>query len=112
MEQRTMPIEYQIVYWRDIPAQLKLRSGDQRASRSLDPRFQEAIDEAAMQAHTISTDEYLEDWRTSDWLEQEDDSDLERFAADLVQKIEADFPPARLEGLKKNKGFEPGLAPA
>lgn len=101
-----MPIQYQIYYWRDIPAQVRLRSGGQRLARSLDPRFQEAIDEAAMQARTTSTDDYLEDWRTSDWLEQDADLDLESFAADLVEKIEADFPPDRLEAFKKNKGWQ------
>ncbi|HLE14866.1 MAG TPA: virulence factor [Anaerolineales bacterium] len=102
-----MPILYQIVYWRDIPAQVRVRSGSQRAARSLDPRFQEAIDEAAMQARTTSSDDYLEDWRTTEWQEQGGDSDLENFAASLVEKIESEHPEARLEALKKNKGYEP-----
>jgi hypothetical protein len=100
-----MPIRYQIVYWRDIPAQVRLRSGSQRAARSLHSRFQEAIDEAAMLDRTTSTDDYLDDWRTSDWLERENGSDLETFAAALVAELEAEFPPEQLETLKKNKGY-------
>jgi hypothetical protein len=101
-------IQYQIVYWRDIPAQVRLRRGDQRVARSLDPRFQEAIDEAAMQARTTSSEDYLADWRTSAWLEENDEPDLERFAAGLVARLEADYPPGRLEELKREKGYAPG----
>ncbi len=37
-----MPI-YQIMYWNDIPAQIKVQSGRQRAKKILPQRFQEAI---------------------------------------------------------------------
>ena len=60
-----MSVTYQIVYWRDIPAQIKLRSENGRLARSLSPRFQEAIDAAAMRANATGTDAYLEEWRTS-----------------------------------------------
>jgi hypothetical protein len=42
--------EIQVVFWRDIPAQVKARRGRERAARGLDPRFQEAVDAAAMRA--------------------------------------------------------------
>ncbi len=38
----------EIVYWRDIPAQVKARAGRQRATKPLSERFQQAIDIAAM----------------------------------------------------------------
>src|SRR5512143_243660 len=101
-----MSYTYQIVYWRDIPAQVRLRSGRERISRSLAPRFQDAIDAAAMVGRTTSTDDYLEEWRSSEWLTGEGDPDLERFADDLVARIEADYPPTRLEALIKTKGRE------
>lgn len=97
---------YQIVYWRDIPAQVRLRSGRERISRSLAPRFQEAIDAAAMIGRTTSTDDYLEEWRSSEWLIGEGDPDPERFADDLVAQLETDYPPARLEALMRNEGRE------
>ena len=97
---------YQIVYWRDIPAQVRLRSGRERISRSLSPRFQEGIDAAAMLGRVTTTDNYLEEWHSSEWLTGEGDPDLERFAEDLVAQIEADYPQARLEALIKNQGRE------
>jgi hypothetical protein len=97
---------YQIVYWRDIPAQVRLRSGRERISRSLSPRFQESIDAAAMLGHMTTTDNYLEEWRSSEWLTGEGDPDLERFADDLVTQIETDYPQARLEALIRNQGRE------
>jgi hypothetical protein len=97
---------YQIVYWRDIPAQVRLRSGRERISRSLAPRFQEAIDAAAMIGRTTSSDEYLDEWRSSEWVAAEGDPDPELFADELVARLEADYPPARLEALMRNEGRE------
>ena len=39
------------------------KEGRTRAARELPPRFQEAIDAAAMRAGLIGTDAYLEEWR-------------------------------------------------
>jgi hypothetical protein len=50
---------YQIVSWRDIPAQVKARSGRTRAGRELSERFQVFIDRAAMRAGLFNTDDYL-----------------------------------------------------
>ena len=105
-----MNYTYQIVYWRDIPAQLRIRSGDQRFSRSLDQRFQEAIDSAAMTAGKTSTDDYLEDWRNSEWLSATGDEDPARFADALVTEIESQYPDARLEALRKSAGRGPSPA--
>ena len=61
-----MTVEYQIIYWRDVPAQLKVRAaGARRLSRELSDRFQKAIDEAAMRAGLTGTDDYLAAWRIS-----------------------------------------------
>src|SRR3989337_1141671 len=71
-----MNFTYQILYWRDIPAQVKVRSGKERLARSLSPRFQEAIDEAAMRARTTGSDDYLEEWRSTEWQSEEGDPNL------------------------------------
>jgi hypothetical protein len=96
---------YQVVYWRDIPAQIKLRAGRDRRSYSLPPRFQEAIDEAAMLSRATSTDAYLEDWRTSDW--KPIDGEPDQLATDLLAAIEADYSPERLKTIVVNKGYNP-----
>lgn len=98
-----MNLTYQILYWRDIPAQVKVRSGRERIARSLSPRFQEAIDEAAMRARTTDSDEYLEDWRSTEWQAGEGDPNI--FADSQVAEIEAAYPPERLDTLIENKGY-------
>lgn len=98
-------ILYQIVYWRDIPAQIRLRAGRERRSYSLPPRFQEAIDEAAMLSRATSTESYLEEWRTSEW--QSMDGELEQLAIDLITALEAEFTPERLKTFVANKGYKP-----
>jgi len=55
--------ELTVIWWRDIPAQVTAKEGRTRAARELEPRFQEAIDAAAMRAGLIGTDAYLEEWR-------------------------------------------------
>jgi hypothetical protein len=99
-----MSTNYQILYWRDIPAQVKLRSGRQRLAQPLPARFQEAIDEAAMRARTTGTDDYLNEWRASEW--QSRDQDPEPLAQLLLQEIEQDYPAERLETLIANKGID------
>jgi len=99
-----MKTSYQIVYWRDIPAQVRLRYERERVSRQLDARFQEAIDAAAMRAQATSTDAYLEDWRSDDW--QSVGEDPQSLGNRLVTEIEAAYPAERLEVLMRNGGYE------
>ena len=42
--------ELTVIWWRDIPAQVTAKQGRTRTARELAPRFQEAIDAAAMRA--------------------------------------------------------------
>jgi len=101
-----MNVTYQIVYWRDIPAQVRLRSGRERLAKALPDRFQEAIDEAAMRARITNADDYLEEWRSTDW--QERPGELESLANELVAEIDASYPVERLETLKQNNGIQAG----
>jgi hypothetical protein len=99
-----MSTSFQIVYWRDIPAQIKVRSDGQRINRQLSPRFQEAIDAAAMRGNATSADDYLADWHSSDW--QLSSTDPERLADALAVEIEAEYTPERLKKLVVSQGFE------
>jgi hypothetical protein len=94
----------QIVYWRDIPAQIKVREGRTRFSRPLPTRFQEAIDSAAMRAGAIGTDEYLAEWRTSEAVERA--GPPETVADEVVPELEAAYPDERLKVLVENAGKE------
>lgn len=99
-----MSSTYQIIYWRDIPAAVKTRSGRQRTNRPLSDRFQVAIDAAAMLGHSTSTDAYLEEWRSSEWVEVDEQPDV--LAERLAQQLEDDYPDERLEKLKLNQGYD------
>jgi len=97
-----MSASYQVVYWRDIPAQVKVRHAGGRVARPLSDRFQAAIDEAAMRSGAANSDSYLAEWRTSDW--QARDGEPEALAAGLVAELEAAYPPERLTALSANGG--------
>ena len=94
--------EVQVVLWRDIPAQVKARQGGERAARGLDPRFQEAVDAAAMRAGLTDTDDYLAEWRASEWEERP--GTLEQVADQRAAEIEAEYATERLRSLVENGG--------
>lgn len=52
-----------VIYWRDIPAQVKARAGRNRVSTPLPDRFMVAVDRAATIAGKTTTDEYIAEWR-------------------------------------------------
>ncbi|MCY4605746.1 MAG: virulence factor, partial [Gemmatimonadetes bacterium] len=58
-------IQYQVLYWRDIPVQIKLFVGRRPSSHTLPDRFQLAIDRIAMQEGLVGTDAYLDQWHWS-----------------------------------------------
>jgi hypothetical protein len=95
---------YQIVYWRDIPAQVKVKSGRVRAARQLGDRFQVVIDRAAMRSGMFNTDDYLSAWRTSEAQEREGDPDA--VAEAVAAEIEAAYSNERLEALAASGGAE------
>jgi len=52
-----------VIFWRDIPAQVKARAGRTRVSAPLPDRFMVAVDRAATIAGKTTTDEYIAEWR-------------------------------------------------
>jgi hypothetical protein len=52
-----------VIWWRDIPAQVIAREGRRTHKVVLHPRFQVAIDKAAMKADKRSANDYIEEWR-------------------------------------------------
>lgn len=99
-----MKVRHQIIYWRGIPAQVRVEGDGPRVTRPLSPRFQEAIDQAAMVAGAEGSDEYLAGWRVSDWRQEEGDA---RQVADRLQhELEAAYPETRLSALIRKRGRE------
>ena len=57
---------YQVLYWRDIPAQLRVETDHDEVRVGLGPRAQLRIDAVAMELGLHGTDEYLDHWLWSD----------------------------------------------
>lgn len=81
---------YQILYWADLPVQVKASEGRNRASAALGERFQEAVDAAAMAAGLVGSDAYTEQFR---WSEpQERAGSPAEVAAAAAAEVEAQWP--------------------
>jgi hypothetical protein len=87
--------EYQVTYWRDLPSLVVAREGDHVTKSPLAPRFQEAIDEAAMRLGDTGSDDYLAGWRRGDWTAH--DGSTTEVADHVVAALEAEWPPERLQ---------------
>ena len=90
-----------IIYWRDIPAQVTARDGDRTHKLILEPRFQEAIDRAAMKAGKAGFDDYIGEWRRES---EPCGDDLEAEATGRAERLEADSTKEVLAGLAANGG--------
>jgi hypothetical protein len=77
--------EYQVTFWRDLPSLVAARHGEQVVKAQLSPRFQEAIDEAAMRLGEVGSDDYLAGWRRGDWTPAEGDP------TDVVERVVSDL---------------------
>jgi hypothetical protein len=82
--------EFQILYWHDIPLQVRAREGRLRVSRVLAPRFQAAVDNASMKSGLTGDDEYLDLLHWSD--PQERDGGPDEVAAAIAAEIESRYP--------------------
>jgi hypothetical protein len=59
----TVPGTLTVIWWRDIPAQVIAKDRRQAHKVVLHPRFQVAIDRAAMKAGKKAFSDYIEEWR-------------------------------------------------
>lgn len=95
----------QVLYWHDIPAQVRAVSGRERRSVSLSDRFQEAIDRAAMMVGVIDSDEYTDLYA---WGEpQEREGSPQEAAQAVAAELEAQYATidwrATAEALRKQR---------
>jgi hypothetical protein len=61
---------YQILYWQDIPSQVKAWDDFDEVKVELPPRFVARIDQAAQAQGLTGTDDYLAQWRWGESLER------------------------------------------
>ena len=93
-----------VISWRDIPAQVIVKLGRETAKVPLAPRFQEAVDRAAMRAGKGGSAAYLADWKRSAPRAVSDDLSAEATAE--AARLEADYSDERLEQLIRAHGLD------
>ena len=80
---------YQILYWKDIPAQVRVFEGRKPISQPMPIRFQEPIDRVAMDEGLEGTDDYLDQWK---WTKrQERPGSPNEVLASLLKELEENF---------------------
>jgi cvfA/B/C family virulence factor len=77
-----------VIWWRDIPAQVVAKDGRRASKIVLHPRFQVAIDRAAVKAGRRSMDEYIAEWHK---IQRACGDDLEAEATAEVARLEATY---------------------
>lgn len=89
---------YQVLYWRDIPAQVRVyrgRSGGRRPlSRQMPDWFQQEIDRVAMRDGMTGTDAYLDEWHWSEKKEWPgEEAEAEAVAEAVLKRLENEYKP-------------------
>lgn len=77
-----------VIWWRDIPAQVIAKDRRQAHKVVLHPRFQVAIDKAAMKADKKSASDYIGEWRRE---ARPCDDDLRAAAEAEAARLEAEY---------------------
>ncbi len=98
-------IKVQIISWRDIPVQVRVKNGRFRHTRQLSTRFQQAVYRAAYRSKAISGDAYQDEWTVSKWQDQE--GEVEEVLTAVSTNLETTYSDDRLDRLARNKGYEP-----
>lgn len=82
---------YQILYWQEIPAQIRVEDGSDKVNLELPLRFQKRIDVLAGERGATETDAYLEGWNWSEF--QERPGRPHAVAQALLEELESQFFP-------------------
>ncbi len=80
---------FQILYWQEIPSQIKAWDDFDEVKIDLGVRFTEKIDAAAQARNLAGTDDYLAQWKWSD--EEEHDGSAQEVANVLKAELENKF---------------------
>jgi hypothetical protein len=96
--------EIVVIMWRDIPAQINGKLGEEKHAVILPHRFQKAIDRAAMVAGKKTAQEYVGEWRRTTYPIN---GDLVPCVESTAATIETEFTNERLHALVDNGGWDP-----
>jgi hypothetical protein len=79
---------YRILYWQEVPSQIKAEDEVDEVTLPLPPRFMERIDQLASQRGLQQSDDYLAQWR---WSEEQDREGSAQEVAEAVRaELESD----------------------
>ena len=73
---------YRILYWQEIPSQIKAEDDAEDVTLPMDSRFMERIDIEAARRGLQAQDDYLAQWR---WSEEEEREGSAREVAEAVK---------------------------
>jgi hypothetical protein len=76
---------YKILYWQEVPSQIKAEDDEDEVSLPLDPKFLVRIDQLAMQRGLQDADDYLAQWK---WGE---DQEREGSAREVAEAVKAEL---------------------
>ena len=76
---------YKILYWQEIPSQIKAEDDSDDVTLPLDGKFMELIDSMAAKRGLTSADDYLAQWK---WSEEEE---REGSAREVAEAVKADL---------------------
>ncbi len=62
---------YKILFWQEVPSQIKAEDDEDEVSLPLSPRFLARIDQLAMERGLQGTDDFLAQWQWGDEQERE-----------------------------------------
>ncbi|HVU26396.1 MAG TPA: virulence factor [Verrucomicrobiae bacterium] len=82
--------KFQVLYWQDLPSQVKAWDDFNEIKVELPPRFAVKIDALAQSKGLTSADDFLSQWKWSD--EQERNGVADEVAQTIRQELEAKFP--------------------
>ena len=95
-------VRVRIMYWKEIPVQVQAEDADERISRQLDDRFQQAADMVAMQDGSQGTDEYLDGGGFGEYTDGEGTaSEAAEAVAVQLEQMPADFT-LKIVAMEKN----------
>jgi hypothetical protein len=78
---------YKVLYWQEIPSQIKAEDDMDDVTVPMPDRFQERIDLMAARRRLQDADSYLAQWK---WSEEEDrEGSAEEVAAAVMAELEA-----------------------
>jgi hypothetical protein len=78
---------YKILYWQEVPSQVKAEDDQDEVNLPMAPRFMERVDRMAMKRGLQGSDDFLAQWHWSD--EEEREGSAQQVAEAVVAELEA-----------------------